>query len=331
MDRLLILGLSAMQCHPMMCNDGHITMPANTCTYLNNNILYLQPCKDKNKPFCDSGSDISYCTANPVFPNELSYPGEPCDNEIRCKYGDCLEGYCQSQDYKQVCSLNEECNPGLYCKNGKCANQLSLGATGCVNDYECVNWGACIDGVCIKYFSLLPNATTTRCYSQFSELCQGGMCWQGYCIEAVQSYKSLPVSCNSYMDCTSSVSDDRVFYSDCMCGMNPQGTSYCTMFPGDPTYAHFISVLANWINSEMSDRCNTMRRLSTHCISKFWDKPNSDELFLYYYRTYYYPFLQSNDHCTREIFTDYYWNLVEDITNAKYTAISSGVLLYLIA
>mmetsp|Transcript_14071 Transcript_14071/g.14130 ORF Transcript_14071/g.14130 Transcript_14071/m.14130 type:complete len:134 (+) Transcript_14071:597-998(+) len=133
------------------------------------------------------------------------------------------------------------------------------------------------------------------------------------------------------MDCTSEASSHRVFYSDCMCGMNPEGASYCTLFPGDLIYAHLITVITNWINSEMSDRCNTVRRLSTYCISQFWDKPNSEELFLYYYRTYFYPYIQGNDNCIKDIFTSFYWDTIATITHAKYMVFSSLLIVYLLA
>jgi hypothetical protein len=61
------------------------------------------------------------------------------------------------------------------------------------------------------------------------------------------------------------------------------------------------------------------------CIKTFWDTPNYRELVLYYYKTFKYPLVQENDQCVMEIYTDYYWELIREITYSRYIAIGGAL------
>ena len=60
----------------------------------------------------------------------------------------------------------------------------------------------------------------------------------------------------------------------------------------------------------------------------FWDRPNYQELLLYYYKTFSYPLIQKNDECISDIYTNLYWGLIEDITASEYILI--GIALGLV-
>ena len=228
----------------MQCNNNQVAMPKSSCSYLSNGTIYLNPCS--NGYTCQTGFDTSYCIPDIPLPPILSYPGEPCKHSTDCKYGKCKYGYCQGKSTGDSCSLNAQCAPGRYCKTGTCIALISEGSSGCVLDFDCVNSAGCLDGVCVAYFSLSVGTSVSRCALQYSEFCTTATCWENVCINLISSYHSLPTLCDSYLNCTSKINDDGdIFYSDCVCGYNNKGTSYCSLFSGDDYYALYISSLSN--------------------------------------------------------------------------------------
>lgn len=327
MDFVLQLSLLNSTCYPMQCNNGQAEMPISSCTFVSNGTVFLQPCESDYA--CQIGFETSYCLPAIPDPTSLSYPGEPCKHTFDCKYGICKNGYCQGFEAGKGCTLSAECSPGLYCKVGNCVTLLTIGKGPCLVDFECQNSAGCLDGLCVAYFSLAVGATVSVCASEFSVFCSTATCWQGQCINALRSSKTLPTPCINYQDCTSNLSSSGViFYSDCGCGYNNQGQAYCSLFSGDDNYALYLSALSNWLSSEVSGLCNTVRRFTSQCIQMFWDKPNYQELLLYYYRTFYYAMIQKNDECIMSIYSNFYWDLIEEITFAQWLGVGAWIWVF---
>lgn len=315
-------------CYKTKCNDGEVDMPHLTCTLLQNDTIYLNPCPSGYT--CVTGFEQSQCLPDIEIINGLAYPGEPCKKKTqKCKYGKCKYGYCQGAELNSPCSLNTQCSPGLYCKSGICKTLISAGDKGCERDYDCENSAGCLEGVCVNYFSLNVGDPVSVCANHFSIFCMTATCWQYTCINAINSHGKLPKPCETYEDCYSVSTNGMVFYSDCICGNNPEGQKYCSLFSGDNYYSLYISSFSNWLSSEVSVLCNTERRFSEQCIKKFWDKPNYQEFMLYLYKTIWYPILQKNDKCIEEIFTYQYWDLIDDITWGMFLVLPS-IVVYLV-
>lgn len=326
MDIFLKLSVATSSCYKMQCNSDDQIMPPSACTLIVNDTMYLNPCDPDYS--CQIGFETSYCIPTVEMPTALSYPGEPCKKTLDCKYGHCKYGYCQGKEEKKSCSLDAECSPGLYCKTGTCTQLLSVGQSPCITDFDCVNSAGCLSGTCVSYFSLQNGATISQCSGQVSYFCQSGTCWQNQCIEALISSNPIPTPCQDYTTCTSNITrNGMIFYSDCICGNNQYGTRYCSLFAGDDYYFLFLSSMGNWLSSEVSGLCNTVRRFDSNCIKQFWDKPNYQELMLYYFKTNYYPQIQENDDCVRDIYTSFYWNLIEDITFARMATLGIAIAL----
>jgi len=328
LDLIVRLGMMNSICYKTKCNDGSIKMNDLTCSVLKNDTIYLNPCPDDY--FCQTGLEESKCIPKIEVLESLAYPGEPCKKKThKCRYGKCKYGYCQGAELNKPCSINTECSPGLYCNLGKCIALIPAGNSGCARDFDCENSAGCLDGTCVKYFSLKVGDTVALCAMQYSFFCETGSCWQNQCVDAIKSANDLPTPCSTYKDCYSQVTSGMVFYSDCICGYNKEGQGYCSLFSGDNYYSLYISSFSNWLSSEVSVLCNTERRFSTECIKKFWDKPNYQEMMLYYYKTYWYMFIQKNDDCVEDVYTYLYWDLIDDITWGMYLVLP-GILSYLV-
>mmetsp|Transcript_8370 Transcript_8370/g.8288 ORF Transcript_8370/g.8288 Transcript_8370/m.8288 type:complete len:126 (+) Transcript_8370:435-812(+) len=102
---------------------------------------------------------------------------------------------------------------------------------------------------CLNAYSLLPGTIIADCpVNGINPLCTAELCIQNngisYCGDKVMSVNSIPIACNSYVDCMS-LTDRFVggyYYSNCSCGYNADANSYCELFPGDQPYARYLTL-----------------------------------------------------------------------------------------
>lgn len=319
-------------------------------------------CGSLQSPLCTSGSDStvyvqscpigSYCPFNastPLVPQvcetiqiELSYPGEPCKTNSDCNINLCLTNFtCAGLPEAAQCNNTLQCNPGLYCTQSNidsetvCTRQIQTGNIGCKDSGDCVNVAYCnwtgIPGKsrCIGALSLLPGTQISQCINNLNPVCQNLYCTTNiegsFCADLVKSINILPVKCSSNWDCMSTT--DRYvggFYlGNCICGNNPNGNAYCSLFPGDYPYQHYLLVFSSWINSPNITNCNSLRGFTPNCVKKYFSFYT--ELFYYYYYANLYPQLQSNSECVKDTITYNFWDYEEILANR--TIFSAGVVI----
>eukprot|EP00359_Climacostomum_virens_P003450 CAMPEP_0204906842 /NCGR_PEP_ID=MMETSP1397-20131031/6183_1 /ASSEMBLY_ACC=CAM_ASM_000891 /TAXON_ID=49980 /ORGANISM="Climacostomum Climacostomum virens, Strain Stock W-24" /LENGTH=276 /DNA_ID=CAMNT_0052075847 /DNA_START=236 /DNA_END=1066 /DNA_ORIENTATION=- len=251
---------------------------------------------------------------------DIAFPGEVCNLLTRCFAGNCdsKTKRCTGLSQGATCGSDKQCAPGLYCKSSVCSPQLPVGATGCASSYECLNSASCnrtkTSSNCVQYFSVPVGGVVSDCDSNISYMCASGSCSKspkaklGTCVSAIRSVAKQPATCSSNLDCVGVTSNNQTFTSSCSCGLNPEGNSYCSLFPGDAPGQNLMSLYSKFLNSTYIGTCNTGRRYSTECIlsSSFPEKEQLAMANLYFE---FYPQLQNNDICIKQVFNNQYWNL----------------------
>ena len=246
------------------------TFTNNTCILLQGSTVYVSQ--------CPSGY---YCSQVPLPATSLckpqsgllnyAWPGEPCRSNP-CAFGYCNGTVCVGKAANEDCEVSDDCGPGLFCKSGTCESLIPYHFGPCSSDYDCASSAGCDNGVCIEYFSKYE-AQPVECIGNLSNICRSGSCYEGYCLRDLTGDKGEGNACSSNLNCYSSVYSMPVypfdFFSDCQCA--PNGKQYCSLFPGDLATIDYRNSLIDWINSDLMQQCNTMRRFSQGCISSKWD------------------------------------------------------------
>eukprot|EP00361_Fabrea_salina_P001189 CAMPEP_0202428950 /NCGR_PEP_ID=MMETSP1345-20130828/2835_1 /ASSEMBLY_ACC=CAM_ASM_000843 /TAXON_ID=342563 /ORGANISM="Fabrea Fabrea salina" /LENGTH=801 /DNA_ID=CAMNT_0049040067 /DNA_START=230 /DNA_END=2632 /DNA_ORIENTATION=+ len=283
---------------------------------------------------CDQNEycDYEYATDNPYLkvecssqePKNQAYPGEICTSDSECVYGNCVLGKCEGKAKFDKCSKSEECNVGLYCRQGIC-NSLRRADETCSNDYDCVPNTFCLlnsgSGTCKPYFSMKLNQEVPCPKSGFSYYCETGTCFNpgnsttGYCAKAPTS-KSFAKECLISDDCSASNEDGENFPGECMCGFNSEGQSYCAAHAADEPGVKYLDYAKQFMTGDHIKTCQTTRRYSKNCLVVV-AVLSGKEHFTYYnafLNFTSYPLYIGNDDCTKETFTSEYWNTIPNPT-----------------
>jgi len=288
--------------------------------------FYLKPCENKFYSYCPqiNSPGNSTCQLANNTSSDLAWPGESCVSDDNCAHGICQEKMCMGASYNQTCDSDEDCNPGLFCGDeGICLFQYQTGQTGCTRDYECQNSAGCnmtssSTGVCLSYLSLDSYDAVAPCSSSYNDLCSSGRCASN---DTVNYYCTTPHSveqpkiCALNSDCQSNVDPvlNVTVESICQCAYSYKGYAYCGLFSGDEQVEEYRTYLAKWYNQTDINKCNTVRRTAINCIEEY-SSPDFYIKYTYYLtQVDYYPLLQDNDKCVKQIYTDYYWTLLDQL------------------
>lgn len=326
------LTADSLSCPSYSCYGTAFTGSACTAFNQGNNTVELNVCAAGN--VCSVSSQLlanSTCIQAPQNQPSL-YAGMQCSSTSQCIESTCTNGVCVGTASGKACTDTTQCDVGLYCgPNLVCAPLLTAGSSPCFADSDCeltsgCNFNAQMSGTCTTYFSV-PNNAAVYCDSTgYQPLCQSAMCLHslglniGTCIPAATSGApgagvSTPLMCNEDTDCVGyNGVQTTAFTSKCRCGYNPQGISYCDLFPGDSNYTYYTGLI-NKVMTETNGPlpCQTTRRFEPDCLALIQNQTNSltpNELLLAYYEAKEAPILKNNDPCTQQIFTSYYWPLV---------------------
>lgn len=317
------LRLGNPSCPIYTCKTSSQNFVNNTCVYYTptaqNPTYYASNCATIKLPYCQPPTDNnSTCASAIPIPPLNSWPGEKCSSSSDCSSHaskGCINGACVGGSTGDICSTNDDCNPGLRCSKGICQAQIPVGGIGCTNDYDCVNGAGCNiaktspDSICFPYFSIAQHLPVSSCTSiNTSLLCNSGLCMENNgsyeCMASVSS-RTLPNMCQVDSDCISTRDDyfsNGQLTGTCYCGYNPFATSYCSIFLGDKPGLDYLSYFKQWLQSKFIDNCNTMRRFNTQCIKDWWTSKNYNQ-YMYYLLTYnYYPLIEKGESCVQSIF-----------------------------
>lgn len=315
------------ECDIYNCIDDSDDYVDDICIHYNDteSTIYLNPCSDGLEcPDLEEEAYESECSA-PTNSNPYAYPGEHCLSNINCFTFNCTSNKCQGQAKGEVCDSDEVCEPGLYCKESVCASLIKDDSK-CTRDYECKPTSFCdiSSKVCTSYFTLKSGTELTSCSSDLVDLrCKSGYCSTytdekgeiiNECLDAVKSKHSVPVDCTEDQD--RCISEDESVISKCECGYNSDAKAYCKLLPGDSDYADLIEMYKDWVDSEEALNCNTVGRVSLNCMMSYWDYADYSTLKYYYYKIQYWPQIQDNEDCVKEIKTYEYWDAKEEYSDA---------------
>lgn len=326
---LLSASNAALNCPKYQCKHDDLGFYLQQCLYFQQQTYYVQPCSSKVVSYCQPTSAFSNitCTQPPKLPFKgIAWPGESCFNDTSCAYGVCDNAICNSANFNNSCSVDDQCNPGLYCFSGICSFQLQIGQLGCTSDTDCTNNAGCLMnsngvGTCTPYYSIPAGTLIPGCNNNVNTMCESGLCGskngQNYCAQSVSSAKALPYSCMQDTDCTSNPDTflSMTFTSKCQCSYSPTGQSFCGLFPGDAPYQNYINSLKTWFNSTYVLQCNANRRTNPSCIHTYMDTQEAIALNYNISLAQYYPLIQQNDNCTQYVYNQAYWELFRNFTN----------------
>ncbi|CAG9336296.1 unnamed protein product [Blepharisma stoltei] len=305
-------GNEALICPKYFCKPNDMVFTTGTCVYENESTesFYVQKCNSDY--VCDMQYPVNYtCIIPPYFSG--SNPGEKCNTLADCSQycTNCTNNICLGVSLNSNCQYHLQCNPGLACSsNNVCIAQIPIGGYGCRSDYDCVNTAGCNStygqlGSCLSYFSIPPHQYVGLCNGGQSSLCSSISCasngQQYLCTIPLLSASATPVSCLSNSDCLST--SDPFFNPPfslqgyCSCGLNSNGISYCPLSPGDALYLKYLNQYQKWIMSPEINKCNTVDRFDTACISNWWDNKNFTTFMNYFLNVGYYSQVQNTPLC----------------------------------
>jgi hypothetical protein len=178
------------------------------------------------------------------------------------------------------------------------------------------------------------------CQDTYNNLCASGRCASNddehfYCINPTST--EMPKICSLNSDCVSAVDPQLnvTVNSICSCSYGSKGYAYCGLFPGDSEWQQYLKYLEKWYEYPEINRCNTLRRTAINCLEEYTSEDFYVKYTYYMTQVQYYPLLQDNDKCVKQIYTSYYWTLLDQLNDQdddSYAAslglsVALGVLL----
>ena len=243
-----------------------------------------------------------------------TYPGSPCTSDADCqKRNHCNDqGVCQAGRQGDTCNIESACDPGYICYREEfdfyCTKQPDFGAPcrGFIDDSICRNDAVCGMNTCVPWFSLPNGAYTISAYAAYA-------CASGFyttipgrsdiviCAKAPKSPASqLPRLCVPGSLCHSS---DGQFSLPCQCGLNPSGSSFCPLFPGDDLYQSYLSLLKTYSKYLANCAFSAIGQLPCGAPESVWKELNRRHVEVETWGL-----KEDNDDCVKEIFTSAYWD-----------------------
>ena len=317
-------------CYPYQCAPSDYKMPQGFCATSYNGTFFLLPCESTQE--CDLSTGL--CISSPAVAPSLNYPGESCTTNSTCASNNCASGICVGVSIGGTCQADEDCNPALRCNNSTCVKQLDVTESGCIDDNDCINSAMCnstdgsVAGTCLGYLSVAIGLVVSDCVGGTSYLCKTTECSKialfnsaGVCKVNTVSLNNLPVACTSYLNCTGS---DGTYQtnSDCTCGYNANGTSYCQLFGGDLPAQVYFNVWQTALTASISV-CNTARRYTSACLMK---TGYYTQVMVATWNYLYYPQMQNNDLCIREMIN--YQGYPDD--SAAYLVMVMAIAIFIV-
>lgn len=327
---LLALAFGALaSCPSYGCGNKNL-FAENQCVVADEDTdtLSINPCKGDLVCNATDAIDDFFCVTQTesLAANNTLYPGEKCKYSAQCMNSLTCNNVCVGLALGADCFDSKVCAPGLRCDpdQGVCAATLSIGQTGCFNEFDCSNAAGCnknstaSTGTCVAYYSLNPGMNVSNCNddTKSSNLCASGSCevysplgTEGYCVPGFVS-PSKPKACSLDTDCVGSNSQNNQVNGTCSCGYNEYGNSYCDLFTGDADYVTYIKYLVKYFSSaKVNSVCNVKARFNDDCKSQAL----SEDLYLllkqYELASGFYPEIQLNDACVKATYQSLYWTL----------------------
>jgi hypothetical protein len=153
----------SLKCSRYKCAGWFHELPEGICSQYQNSTdtYHLRHCnKDQ---ICDLAANPANATCIDVFPphkykRQISYPGEPCSDDVKCYNSKCVDGYCMGKKPGESCLEHSDCNVGLICFAKSCYYPIPDYDSGCKSDFDCGMGSLCLQTTsphdCRPYFSV---------------------------------------------------------------------------------------------------------------------------------------------------------------------------------
>ena len=282
--------------------------------------------------YCDLQTpDIAYSCVKNSDSLPYAWPGEPCES-AQCAYGYCNDKKkCIGAEKNGNCTVSDDCNPDLYCKNNQCKELISISDKGCKSDYDCEYEAGCLRGKCVRYYSI-HESEEVECFNNRSSFCRSGSCYEKYCLGELENDNGEGAECSKNEDCVNTKYSmnnyPMEFYTECQCARN--GKKYCDLFPSDKTVLKYRDALFDWLDSGHVSSCNTVRRFAPYCIKTKWHKHRYNKLMYYTYLVGNYTQVKDAESCVLKTLNPEYYSSYEAYTSFS-RFLYSGLTLILVA
>ena len=190
---------------------------------------YVQKCGMDTECQLNETSGIGECVSQSL----QAVPGYFCEYDSQCISGVCKDRTCIGKGLNEDCTNEYECNPGLYCKDNKCATLLKEGSP-CTKDIDCETAYGCLNNVCTAYFSLDEDVETTSemfCKSYYMTVVVEGEVNKTKC--ATLTRKENSVECGTEQtQCEYSAKAGEIintFSLDCKCSLSSPDIKVCPL------------------------------------------------------------------------------------------------------
>eukprot|EP01015_Nassula_variabilis_P019240 TRINITY_DN3225_c0_g1_i2.p1 TRINITY_DN3225_c0_g1~~TRINITY_DN3225_c0_g1_i2.p1 ORF type:complete len:292 (+),score=27.05 TRINITY_DN3225_c0_g1_i2:3-878(+) len=246
-----------------MCAPAESPNAPNVCvnvTDFREKLHYITPCDENDSngnTYCPwdqaSFNKSANCTKAPS--KDLIYPGEKCSQNSDCFSKRCENGVCVGTQAGENCTMHRDCDVNLYCTDKLICEKQKEYNEPCKSDYDCVNNCACNLGRCAYYYQFeddIPADNPKTCASGYvkDKKCKKGR---------ISQYKGRP--CDNDQDCALVDGDgNTIDYSECSCGYNGGGFTYCQLAEGDDEFQEAVNKFQFILFRSYG--CHTLLRLS---------------------------------------------------------------------
>lgn len=327
--------VSSQLCDKYQCKLDSQEFTSSTCIMFTSGTYYVSPCKSGTCPI-SLGSNNSTCMDSSAVSKISAYPGEKCTANANCTSDICEKGICKGSAKGQPCITVLDCASGLYCSNAICISQISIGDSGCANDFSCTNNAACQNSQCFEYFSIKSGSQIANCTSQgINLLCSSGVCTSlgnsFICIDLVENIAPWPYTCTFGGVCKSKPETFTgiSFTNECICGLG-KGNAHCNLFSGDKYAKSLMGLLKSWVSSSAIKKCNSALRFDSNCLADYWGKQDLADFMYYYLMFQYYPYVAEADDCVSQVYLpDFYsakMNYLEE-NSGSWGIATAGIIM----
>jgi len=198
----------------------------------------LQSCLEDE--LCDFDSDVYHGKCSKHLPRRL--PGEFCTAKKDCLNERCNNETktCEGIREGGPCTLDEECDSGLFCskEEGKCEDVVKEGKN--CTEKKCGPGLVCDGEKCVHILSIdidKPSKVSAACKTFYII---DGNCQKGPVLNRKGDEGEGPIQCKNVNNCEYKINDEDTIKSNCVCGINEEGKSYCNPGIGDIDFEDVI-------------------------------------------------------------------------------------------
>merc|ERR1712045_32482 len=289
---------------------------------------YNSKCTTKGTE-CLSANDVAgQETACTWAPQMYGYPGNKCNKDLICDLDKntpsapthCSSGYCKGLAEGAPCTLDWQCDVGMFCATGLspvCTKQVAEGKA-CTGDKMCMNNLTWANAKCAKRLDIDEGDDC-----DVNAQCEYNTC-AGKCFE-VPSEHDFPHKCTSSKDCLSEKKDGNTWpiVAQCSCGKNPNGYGYCNLYSYDYYGKKYYEGLKDFYDN-YANKCNILAGMSgtsdagiLQCVMTYGKTDDVEEYVYYKQQFFNYPEFVGAESCVVDTYDSHFEDLDDDLAESS--------------